>query len=224
MPGYLIHYAVCGGKSLQNREFVLGVEAPDILKKYYKMYGDAACKKWESICYGTSAPEYAEFALRAQQKETLASTDGLHYGVSSSPNVRLYWQSLSEMKKYRPFYRGYLWHLLTDRLLYAYLDIDSKFEKSLERYNGNDIEEFRKVEVEKLHKDWDMINACIHERYLEIALTPEVEELGVVKYLAKGELTYVDEELVFALIKFMRSFDPLESEMDPIIEEIMRVA
>ena len=46
----------------------------------------------------------------------------------------------------------------------------------------------------------------------------------MVKYLAKGELTYVDEELVFALIKFMRSFDPLESEMDPIIEEIMRVA
>ena len=32
MPGYYVHYASCYLRSLGNRSFVLGLEAPDMLK------------------------------------------------------------------------------------------------------------------------------------------------------------------------------------------------
>lgn len=220
MPGYLIHYAVCRGKSLRNRDFVLGVEAPDILKKYYKMYGDRAFAKWDMIICGSSAPTYLDFQLRAQQVELCGLDSGLHYGVSSSPGIREYWNSLYSMQHYRPFYRGYLWHLLTDKLIYAYLDIDSKFSEELKNYNGLDVKNFKEKQREKLHEDWDIINAKVHERYPEIALTPEVKELGVVKYKDKGNLTYVDEKILFTLISYMRTIDPIDCDMDSVIDDI----
>ena len=34
MPGYYLHLAACKESSLENRSFVLGVEAPDMLKKH----------------------------------------------------------------------------------------------------------------------------------------------------------------------------------------------
>lgn len=51
MPGYLIHLASCQTKLLKNRSFVLGVEAPDLLKKYYKMTKDIneVQKKYETL-------------------------------------------------------------------------------------------------------------------------------------------------------------------------------
>lgn len=220
MPGYLIHYAVCGGKSLKNRDFVLGVEAPDLLKKYYKMYGDGASQKWNSIIHESSAPAYLEFELRTQHVEIYGLDSGLHYGISSFPGVREYWDSLHSMKHYRPFYRGYLWHLLTDKLIYAYLDIDSKFSEELNKNNGSDVVKFKEKQREKLHEDWDIINSKVHKRYPEIVLTPEVEELGVVKYKDEGNLTYVDEKILFTLISYMRTIDPMECDMDSVIDDI----
>ena len=38
MPGYYIHLASSNEKALKNRSFVLGVEAPDMLKKHVKVY------------------------------------------------------------------------------------------------------------------------------------------------------------------------------------------
>ena len=89
MPGYYLHLAACGGNLLKNRSFVLGVEAPDILKKHFKdADGDIkkARAKYDSLRTG-DMPDYSEFELRVQQNEYRGKLEGMHYGKSSSTNV-----------------------------------------------------------------------------------------------------------------------------------------
>lgn len=110
MPGYYIHFASCGGHSLKNRSFVLGVEAPDILKKHVKFCGgiEEAHAKYDSL-RTSEMPEYCELQARILQKETANSNEGLHYGLSSQPDVKACWFGLSETQMANPFYRGYVW-------------------------------------------------------------------------------------------------------------------
>lgn len=223
MPGYYIHLASCGGHSLENRSFVLGVEAPDILKKHVKFLGgiEEAHAKYDSI-RTSQMPEYCELKPRIQQKETAKSSEGLHYGLSSKPDVKLCWLSLSEMQKANPFYRGYVWHLLTDAIMYARLDIDSKFQKILSENHGHlDIGEIKKREVKKLHTDWDKINAHVRDTYKEVSLPDEVKELGVVQFITEGDLFYVDWSIIKETIDYLRSFDPLNGDMESIIKNVL---
>ena len=127
MPGYLVHYATVKPELLVNRSFMLGVEAPDILKKHLKIYGidGARCKyNWIKT---SIMPNYARFEKRILEPETIGSTTGLHYGTSSNPNVWLCWNELSEEEKNNLFFRGYIWHLLTDYIIYKRLEITKKF-------------------------------------------------------------------------------------------------
>ena len=223
MPGYYLHLAACGGHSLENRTFVLGVEAPDILKKYVKVYGgiDGARAKYESI-RTDGAPDFKELEKRVLQKEQYGSTNGLHYGLSSSPNVGVFWNGLSEYQRHNLFYKGYAWHLLTDAIMYWRLNIDAKFQKFLETNQGApNIEELKKGEVKKLHDDWDRTNALVRAQYPEVSLTEEVKELGVVQFLTEGELAYVDWTILKGTIDYLRSFEPLNGNMDDIIEDIL---
>lgn len=223
MPGYYLHLAACGGQALKNRSFVLGVETPDILKKHVKVCGgiDGARAKYKSI-RTDDAPDYQELEARVQQKERYGSTDGLHYGLSSSPNVKAFWDGLSEHQKRNPFYRGYAWHLLTDAIMYGRLNIDAKFQKFLEANQGApNIEELKKGEVKKLHADWDKTNARVRDAYPEVSLPDEVKELGVVQFITEGELVYVDWDLLKDTIKYLRTFDPMNGDMDVIIETVM---
>lgn len=223
MPGYYLHHAACDEEALKNRSFVLGVEAPDILKKHVKVYGgiEGARSKYESL-RTADMPEYHELEVRVQQKERHGSTDGLHYGVSSSPDVKAFWNGLSEDQKSNPFYRGYAWHLLTDAIMYGRLNIDAKFQKFLEANQGNpNIEELKKCEKKKLHADWDKTNARVRDTYVGISLPDEVKELGVVQFITVGELVYVDWEVVEDTIDYLRTFDPLSGDMDEIIEKVM---
>lgn len=223
MPGYYIHLAACGGCSLKNRSFVLGVEAPDILKKHVKVCGgiEGARVKYESI-RTSDAPDYDEFEVRIQQKESPGSTDGLHYGVSSSPDIMTFWNGLSEQQRSNPFYRGYAWHLLTDAIMYKRLSIDAKFQEFLEANSGKpNIEELQKIEVKKLHADWDKINTRIRDAYPEVTLPDEVKELGVVQFVDDGELVYVDWVLIKDTIEYLRNFDPMNGDMDSIIENVI---
>ncbi len=223
MPGYYVHFATCGNDTLKNRSFVLGVEAPDILKKHVKVCGgiDGARVKYESI-RTDDAPDYCKLENRIQQKECYGSTDGLHYGLSSSPNVKAFWYSLSESQKNNPFYRGYAWHLLTDAITYGRLNIDAKFQKFLEANRGvPNIEELKKNEVKKLHADWDKTNARIRDTYPEVSLPDEVKELGVVQFINDGEPVYVDWYLLRDTIEYLRTFDPIHGNMDVIIETVM---
>ena len=223
MPGYYLHLAACGGELLKNRSFVLGVEAPDILKKHLKDAGgdiEKARAKYNSLRTG-DMPDYSDFEIRVQQKESRGKLDGMHYGKSSSTNVRAFWNGLLETQKKTAFYRGYVWHLLTDTIMYARLDIDARFAKVL----GDKLydEELRWKEVEKLHLDWDKTNTLVKATYPDVALTPEVEELNVVGF-ETGELVYVDWYILKETIDFLRSFDPLLGDMDVIMEEVLHAA
>lgn len=223
MPGYFLHFAACGGQSLENRTFVLGVEAPDILKKHVKVFGtDGARAKYEAM-RTSDTPEYSELEVRIHQKESSGSTKGLHYGVSSSPNVREFWNSLSDYQKNNPFYRGYAWHLLTDAITYGRLNIDEKFNRFIEANKDSpNIEELKMNEIKKLHDDWDKLNARVRDTYPGLFITEEVKGLGVIKFITKGDLVYVDWNLLRNTIDYLRTFDPIKGDMDVIIENILK--
>ncbi len=223
MPGYYIHLAACREHSLENRSFVLGVEAPDILKKHVKVYGgiDAARAKYDEL-RTNEMPEYSELQPRIQQKEKANSNDGLHYGLSSQPDVKACWYGLSNEQKVNPFYRGYVWHLLTDAIIYRRLNIETKFVKVLkENQDYQDIEAFWKGEIKKLHIDWNKINVLVRDTYPEVSLTDEIKELGVVQFITDGELVYVDWPLIKETIDYLRTFDPLNDNMESIIENVL---
>lgn len=221
MPGYYIHFAACKPEARNNLVFLRGVEAPDILKKHFRMYGiDGACEKYNSLKI-SNMPDYKTLEARIQQKEKIGSIDGLHYGVSSQPNVLAFWQSLSNQEKENPFYKGYLWHLITDVVVYAMLNIDKKFEQVIRQTPPNvDIDELKKSETKKLHNDWDRLNACVRDRYPDVVLTPEVIELGVVNYIEDKNFSYVDPKVVFKVIDYLRSFNPLDAD-ENIIKAIL---
>lgn len=223
MPGYYVHFATCRRDSLKNRSFVLGVEAPDILKKYVKVCDgiQGAHDKYDSL-RTNEMPEFCELQPRVLQKERADSNEGLHYGLSSNPDVRACWLNLSEEQKTNPFYRGYVWHLLTDALIYARLNIDAKFQEFLEKNEGNpNIDDLRKTEVKKLHADWDKTNALIRDTYPDITLPDEVKELGVVQFIDEGNLVYVDWHVLKDTIDYLKVFDPLNGNMDCIIENVL---
>lgn len=224
MPGYYLHLAACAEHCLKNRSFVLGVETPDILKKHLKIYGnvEGARSKYETL-RTRDMPDYHELQHRVRQKERRGSTDGLHYGVSSSPDIKAFWNGLSNQQKNNPFYRGYAWHLLTDAIIYGRLNIDAKFKKFLEPYQGvPNIMELKKCEAKKiLHTDWDKTNARVRDTYPNVYLTEEVKELGVVQFITEGKLVFVDWMIIKDTIDYLRTFEPLNGDMDSIIEIVM---
>ena len=213
MPGYYIHYAACRPEARENLTFLRGVEAPDILKKHYKMYGeDGALEKYNSM-KTPEMPEYDVLVTRIGQKEKIGSLEGLHYGASSQPGVWEFWKDLSKEDRTNAFYKGYFWHLLTDLLVYSLLDIDEKFKAVIEQNNGTvDIDELRKTETQKLHDDWDRLNARARDAYPNVVLSPEVVELGVVKFIEGGKFVYVEPQKVFKAITALRKFNPLTTD------------
>lgn len=223
MPGYLLHLSACKPSALGNRSFVLGVEAPDILRKHYRVLGpEKAFEKYEALKV-PGMPDYSVFSKRVAEKETTDSFDGLHYGVSKNPGIVEFWyHSLSDEDRKNPFYKGYVWHLLTDALMYKNLDIDSKFAKAARLYlkHSHDIGEFKESERNKLHLDWDKTNSRVQALYPEVILPDEIKELNVVKF-EEGPLTYVDWPVLKDTIEYLRSFDPLEDDMDKTISAIM---
>ena len=226
MPGYYVHSAVCNPNTRENLSFRRGVEAPDILKKYFKLHGIAGAKEnYNTFLKTADMPDFSNLEERIQQKEVMGAGTGLHYGLSSKPDVMLCWNSLSPEERSQPFYRGYIWHLLTDYKIYQVLDIDAKFAKFMEINKGKsqeEITELKKQEVKKLHDDWDKTNQKIKDTYPDVSITPEVEELGVVQFIEEGPLFYVDWDALKQTIDYLRSFDPLNGNMDAIIAIIMQ--
>jgi len=223
MPGYYAHLATVNPVVSKNRSFIYGVEMPDLLKDYYCLYGfDYTKKKYNSI-QTIDMPNFSLFEDRVQQNcEDKFSTDGVHYGWSSSPDVHLFWNSLSECDKKNPFFIGYLWHLLFDLLVYSWLSIENKFDNLLEQYkNVPNLSTLMELEYKKLHNDWDKLNALIRDRYPDVILTPEVIELNTVKFNSDNHLDYVDWNILKKIIDYMRSINPLEEDIEKIISEFM---
>lgn len=220
MAGYYIHLAACNPEARKNLSFVRGVEAPDILKVYFKLYGaEGAREKYNSLKL-EGMPEYDRLEERVLQEEKIGSKTGLHYGVSSKPDVWMFWNSLTSEEKKNPFYRGYVWHLLTDLTIYAMLKIEYKYAYVLgvNKYHP-DMEAFQREELNKLHADWDKTNSKVRDTYPDVVLPPEVEELGVVRFIEDDYFDYVDWETVKTTIDYFREFDPLDDSTD--IERII---
>ena len=211
MPGYYVHFASSNPKCLKNRSFVCGVEAPDILKKYYKLYGlDLARKKYDSIKQ-IGMPDFKIFEERLRQKEEKGSNCGMHYGVSDSPNIFLFWNSLSSEEKKNPFYIGYIWHLITDYYMYSNLNIKNRISKKGIEF-----------ELKTLHRDWDKTNSKIRDTYKEIKLPQEIIDLDVVNYIENEETTYINWYELKKLIDDLRKFDPLNDKIGDIIKVLVK--
>ena len=218
MPGYYVHLAACPSNTLKNRTFVLGAESPDLLHKYYKMYGEKAAAKF-NVLRTKQTPEFSQLRSRVVQEQRIGSNQGLHYGTSKDPDVRTCWKEMKERKgtENNPFERGYIWHLLTDKLVYSRLDIMNKFQKAIKESNGKvKPEELRK----KMHDDWDRTNAYVRDTYPEVLLTEEIKELNIVHFVEEKPI-FIDLDILKETIDYLRGFDPLNGNMDEIIEEIL---
>lgn len=218
MPGYMIHLGVCNDIVRENRAFILGVEAPDILKTYLKKFGIAGVEEKYDVLRVDGMPNFSELKERVGQKESGENNLGLHYGFSSNPDIKTFWCNLSEEQRNNPFYKGYLWHLITDRLMYSKLDLETKFQDRISEYLGEDKSVIEKEELKKLHSDWDKTNYLIQEIY-GVKLTPEVEELGVVGYINDNNLSYVDWDVVKGIIDELRNVNPLTCDLMMFLKE-----
>lgn len=219
MPGYYIHLASSSEESRKNRSFVYGLEAPDLLKKYYKDNGLEWTKEKYKQIKTPDMPDFSCFEARIQEKESILNNAGMHYGVSSNPDISHFWNTLSVIEKQNPFYIGYLWHLLTDLMIYKYLNIEEKLNNSATNNEKNTNLE----ELQKLHSDWDKINTKVRTTYRDVILTPEVIELNVVKFISDTHTYYVDWNIIKSVTDYLRTYNPLIQNIDIIIENIMNM-
>ena len=219
MPGYYVHLAASNHLTLKNRSFVCGVELPDLLKEYYKSYGLDGARKKYNIIKTSDMPDFSYFELRVRQIESKKNKNGLHYGLSSNPDIMSFWSSLTLEQKKNPFYIGYLWHLLTDLLVYKCLDIETKLEENIQNNSKNNLE--LKHEIDRIHDDWDKINTIIRDEYLDIQLTREILELGIVKFIDYNHFNYIDYYTIKYLIDYLRKYNPLDENVDDILANII---
>ena len=197
MPGYAIYLATLTEKERENLDFVKGVLTPNILKKWYKIFnGDLSQveEKYAKWAKNGNLPPFSAFEKRIAQKESLNVSEGMHYGMSSSPDLNAFFKD-PVVDLSNPFWKGYLKHLITDLVLYRALDIEKilnnlwiTFEKcpnAMDLYHA---------EVSKLYNDWDILNKLYINQY-SILLPKEVLELSVVNFKT-GKLVYVDKTIV----------------------------
>lgn len=224
MPGYYIHLATINPLTRRNKSFVYGVEMPDILKNYLRNYGLTGAKAKYNSLKTKVMPDFSYFELRVQEKEINGQNFGLHYGVSSNPNINNFWYNLTSEQKQNPFFKGYLWHLLTDLLMYKYLEIERKTAYFISQNKDvKNLEELKKQEKDKLHADWDKTNAKILKDYPDVTIPLEISELKIIKFINDNQINYVDWEIVKSLIDYLRLFNPLKEDIDIIIEKIINL-
>lgn len=203
MPGYVIHLAACNYAELGYPGYQKGILAPDILKEWYKTKGSLEAvhlkyDQWKT----TEMPEFELLAERINQKERLGSSEGLHYGLSTNPDIEAFMQD-PNVNISIAFWSGYHDHLYTAKKIYQALKIDQKFSEIWEEIkNLPNAKEIYRQEVEKLHNDWDVINKRYLKKY-NIVLPWEVFELDVVKF-KDGETTYVDVQILDEVVEDLR--------------------
>ena len=206
-----MHFASCNPKCLKNRSFVCGVETPDLLKKYYSLYGINGAKEKYNEIKQIDMPSFDVFKERIVQKENKDSSVGMHYGTSSNPNISLFWNSLSMEEKKNPFYIGYLWHLLTDLYMYKNLDIKNKLSKKGISFDLN-----------TLHRDWDKTNSKIRDAYNNVKLPKEIKDLNIVGFIDNEDTNYIKWDELKKLIDNLRKYNPLENNIDDIIKTLTK--
>lgn len=108
--------------------------------------------------------------------------------------------------------------------MYKYLDIDKRFREFMSKHTADEnLSKLQKQEVGKLHTDWDKTNAKILESYPDVILPPEIDELGIVKFINDDQVDYVDWDIIKSLTDYMRLFNPLTEDVNMIIETIINL-
>lgn len=230
MHSYFPYWASACPEAKQVRAFVIGLEIPDLLKDYRKKYknGLAEANAEYSILQEETdgLPDFSKyFSERLMQKERLGSSFGMHFGRKSSPNVKAFWNWLDDSEKCKPFWRGYLWHLLADAVINHRLDIDQKINASSEaqKISQEDLGNFLKQATRLLEEDWYKINTLLSDAYSDVQMTPEVAQLGtnLQAHAPNMELALIDWDVLIQSIDWLRSYDPLAPNIDDTIEEIL---
>lgn len=220
MGGYKFHIATTSNTRVA--AFINGLFAPDLLKKWYKLYGIEGTLEKYNLIWTEGMPDFEELRERIMQDEVHGQPFGMHYGKSSLPDFNAFWNGLTETQKNMMFYRGYAWHLLGDMLMYKRLDIDTKMKAFYDANCGReDFKELFAKEKKKLHSDWDKTNSLINATYSNSGLPEWIIELGVVNYLPAEDLQYVDWSVLKSVIDYMRSFDPISGDMEELIQTVL---
>lgn len=215
MPGYYMHLAASNPTARKNKSFTYGLEMPDLLKSYLKRYGIKETEDKYNKLKTREMPEFIMLKTRLQQKETKENNLGLHYGLSSNPDIKYYWNSLTKEQQTNPFYIGYLWHLLTDLITYKYIDIETKLS---EIKDSSTLE----LEINELHKDWDKTNAKIKQQYKDVELPQEIEELKIVKFEEKSPTKYIEWETIKKIIDMLRKNNTLEENVEMVVKKLLK--
>lgn len=182
MPGYVVHNATGRKDMMINIPYQKGLNAPDYFKR---INTKEDFDKYFKYCQKGTCPKYEEFL------ELKSASSNFHFGYSSDPDIKKF-VKLPFVDISKPFWKGYLTHLIGDKEVY-----------SLE--NGAvDMKKFRKEGSNKsiLHKDWDKINKKLQEKY-DIQLLPEIMALGIINYV-EGDTTYVNSDNLIKVIEKIR--------------------
>ena len=230
MHSYFQYWASACPEAKQVRAFVIGLEIPDLLKDYRKKYKIGLAEAnavYEALQKETDGlPDFSKyFSERLMQKERLGSSFGMHFGKKLCPNVKAFWNWVPDSEKANPFWRGYLWHLISDRVINPRLNINQKIKTLSEtkKISQKELGTFMQEEVTPiLEKDLHKVNILLSDAYSDVQMTPEVEELGITLHAYPDmELSFIDWNVFIQSIDWLRSYDPLASNIDDTIEEIL---
>ena len=208
MQGFYLYLATCHKQALEDRNFVLGLEAQTLMEEWTQTGGlELARTNYYSFWRTEKSPEFDEV---------------MNYINNSENNPIAFWDKLSEEQKQSTFFRGMCWQLLVDASMYRSLNIDTlmKIEMSAFFYQHShlllcspEIKEFKKMQALKLERDWQEANTlvclyypgdCIHESIVE-----------------KKDFRYINWKLLIQTLEFLRSVNPLFTDMNVIIHKVM---
>lgn len=230
MHSYFQYWASACPEAKQVRAFVIGLEIPDLLKDYRKKYKNGLAEAnavYKTLQEETNGlPDFSKyFSERLMQKERLGSSFGMHFGKKSCPNVKAFWNWVPDSQKANPFWRGYLWHLISDRVINPRLNINQKIKTLSEtkKISQKELGTFMQEEVTPiLEKDLHKVNILLSDAYSDVQMTPEVEELGITLHAYPDmELSFIDWNVFIQSVGWLRSYDPLAPNIDDTIEEIL---
>lgn len=180
MPGYMIHDATGNTEKMLNLIYRKGLNAPDFFKK---INSEEEFTEYFSGCDPKDIPSYEEFLIIKQDT---------HFGYSSDPDIKKF-LSLEFVDINKPFWEGYLIHLIGDREIYKPENKCINWDKFIAEGS----------QKPKLHEDWNIINKCIYDKF-GIPILSEILELGVVEY-KDGTLSYVNLQNLLKVIEKVRT-------------------
>lgn len=225
MHSYAVYLAACSPAVLDNRSFVTGCLLPNLLKAKYKSDGFEAARDFYLSCQTEDMPNFEEaFASRVRQKERFSHTSGMHFGRETFPHVNVFWGELDPSEKNNPFWKGYLWHLITDAIVNFRLGIEEKLKKCLDNQFvlTSSSYEVLQLQTRLLSEDWNKVDCKLR------LLFPYIEEVPVAKDLNLFQTSSIERELMFLdwdvmenTLTYLRSFNPFAGHVGGMIEEIM---